>query len=332
MEMTPSQFVEAYLLQDAEEVNDLGRLVTKPSGLNAAEMNVAIADPRLGRLGIPMMADFMAPNDSIYFDAIFGAYSGQVAIRGWLVPAMADIEFIDFVPTAEAVIFDDGLGGSSLDEWQMVANIGDDKVPLSRGVSVRRYRGGFITWACDVYDTGVFRQPPPPESGVVAPELPPWPRVEWTVDRSVVDAPLSAAASAWISSSASSLDAGVSSGLSHQDLHHIVTNSATATDLGLLSRMLHPTDSIYIDPQMGEVRGQTEIGERLAASHNIFADSVREPLGPPLFNGETSVQEWQRVARRPDGAAVVIRGTSVRRFTAGWVTYAAEYFDTAPLT
>ena len=70
---------------------------------------------------------------------------------------------IDFVPTGASVTFDDGEGGSSLDEWQMVMNLGDARIPLSRGVSVRRYRKGWITWACDVYDTAAFRQPPPPD-------------------------------------------------------------------------------------------------------------------------------------------------------------------------
>ena len=35
----------------------------------------------------------------------------------------------------------------------------------------------------------------------------------------------------------------------------------------------------------------------------------------------------------PDGSRVMmLRGTSVRRFADGWLTYAADYFDTAPLS
>lgn len=330
MLVTPSQFVEQYMQQGAAAANDLDRLVSQPSGLNAAGMIAAISDPRLGRLGIPMMADFMAPQESIYFDAIFGAYYGQHAIRAWLVPAMAEIEFIDFVPTAESVIFDDGLGDSSLDEWEMVANIGADKIPLSRGVSVRRYRNGFISWACDVYDTGAFRQPPPPEVAGSAPEIPPWPRVEWVVDDTVADAPLSDAALAWIGSRASAALAD-SPGLSHQDLHHLVTNRETATDIELLGRLFHPTDSVYFDPLLGELRGQAKIRDRFERHANTFGTHRREPLGPPLFDGETSVHEWQRLSNHADGSAVTIRGTSVRRFADGWLSYAAEYFDTAPL-
>ena len=46
-----------------------------------------------------------------------------------------------------------------------------------------------------------------------------------------------------------------------------------------------------------------------------------EPVGPLLFDGTTAVQEWVQ-----EGA---VRGTSVRRFADGWLTYAADYFDTA---
>ena len=47
-----------------------------------------------------------------------------------------------------------------------------------------------------------------------------------------------------------------------------------------------------------------------------------EPVGPLLFDGATAVQEWVQGS---------LRGTSVRRFADGWVTYAVDYFDTAAL-
>ena len=198
---TPESFVDAYLAEVAASApgaaTDVSRLVLEPCGLDAAGMIAAIGDPRLGRLGIPMLADFMAPDGSIYFDAIFGAYHGQAAIRAWLVPAMAEIEFIDFVPMAGSVYFDDGEGESSLDEWQMVANMGDEKIPLSRGVSVRRHRDGWITWGCDVYDTAAFRQPPPPEMEIEAAPLPPYPLVDWPVHEGATALALSARASDW---------------------------------------------------------------------------------------------------------------------------------------
>jgi hypothetical protein len=130
------------------------------------------AEPGRQPMALQMIADFMRPEGSIYFDAIYGAMDGQLATRQWLIPTMATIDFIQFVPLAPHVLFDDGEGGTSLDEWEMVAVIGDDRMPLSKGVSVRRYRDGWITWACDVYDTGVFRVPPPPEAGVEAAPIP----------------------------------------------------------------------------------------------------------------------------------------------------------------
>jgi hypothetical protein len=59
---------------------------------------------------------------------------------------------------------------------------------------------------------------------------------------------------------------------------------------------------------------------------------LRRPLGPLLFNGEASVQEWIAMTSRSDSSTVSLRGTSVRRFVDGLVAYAADYYDTAPLT
>ena len=150
MKISVDQFVDAYVTEMAATAYDVDRIVTTPSGLDAEGMLAALTDPRMGRLGIPLMADLMAPEGSLYFDAIFGAFYGQTAIRNWLEPAMAEIEFVDFVPTSPGVLFDDGNGGTSLDEWNMGANVGDMAIPLSRGASVRRYRDGWITWACEV--------------------------------------------------------------------------------------------------------------------------------------------------------------------------------------
>ena len=338
MGITPDQFVDAYVTSMADKAMDIDRLVTEPCDLDAAGMIAALGHPRLGRLGIPFMADVMAPEGSMYFDAIFGAYYGQAAIRAWLLPAMASIEFIDFVPMAEPVLFDDGDGGTSLDEWQMVASMGETKIPLSRGVSVRRYRDGWITWACDVYDTGSMRQPPPAEAGMEAAPLPPAPRVEWTTDTTVVAAPLSKAAHQWVESRRAARardEMGLvtsPSGLSHQDLHDILNNENTGSDFQLMGDMCHPTQSVYIDPIFGELRGQTAIRGWLTDVMAKVGNLAFEPVGPVLFDGTTSVQEWKQLAVLPDGNKVMmVRGTSVRRFVGGWLVYAADYFDTALL-
>ncbi|MFN6122268.1 MAG: nuclear transport factor 2 family protein [Actinomycetes bacterium] len=295
------QFVERYVATMEGVEPDLDRLITEPSGLDAAGMLAAIGHPSLsvpGRqpIALQLIADFMAPEGSIYFDAIYGAMPGQLATRRWLVPTMASIDFIQFVPQAPHVLFDDGLGGTSLDEWQMVAVIGDERMPLSRGVSVRRYRDGWITWACDVYDTGVFRVPPPPEAGVEAAPIPDWPRTAWQPDPSVPE------------------------------------TRVRDVDWDAVAAEFHPSESVYRDPIFGEVRGRDAIRSWLADVMPKAGDVVFEPLGPLLDDGTTSVQEWQQMAVQPDGSRVFMtRGTSVRRRRDGLVVEATDYFDTASL-
>lgn len=301
MPRTSSEFVQSYVAEMSGAEPDLERLVTTPSGLDAAGMLDALADPWFTEPGrqsvaLQMMCDFMAPDGSIYFDAIYGANHGQRAIRNWLVPTMATIDFIEFVPTAAPVLFDDGEGGSSLDEWQMFANLEGERIPLSRGVSVRRYRDGWITWSCDVYDTGPFRVPPPPESGVEAAPIPDWPPTKWERDATVPE------------------------------------TSARAADWAAYAEEFHPTDSVFLDPIFGEIRGRTAIRGWMTDVMGKVGDVVFEPLGPRLDDGTTSVEEWQQMAVQPDGSRVFMtRGTSVRRQEDGVITYAADYFDTASL-
>lgn len=300
--LSSKEFVESYAAEMEGIEPDLDRRVTTPSGLDAAGMVEALADPWFtgpGRqpVALQMLCDWMAPDESIYFDAIFGDFRGQHATRNWLLPAMAGIDFIEFVPTASPALLDDGLGGTSIDEWQMFANMGDDQIPLSRGVSVRRYRGGWISWACDVYDTGPFRVPPPPEAGVEAAPIPDWPRTEW---QRVADLP---------------------------------EIRADAVDVDAITDRFHPTDCVFHDPTVGVIRGRTAIQEWLTDVIGKIGDVVFEPLGPPLDDGTTALQEWQQMAVQPDGRRVFMtRGTSVRRREDGLVTYAADYFDTASLT
>ncbi|MGA9279479.1 nuclear transport factor 2 family protein [Ilumatobacter sp.] len=303
MSRSTDEFVDSYVEGVGDGEPDLGRIVTEPSGLDAAAMLEALAHPWFTEPGrqpvaLQMMADFMAPDDSIYYDAIYGASHGQSAIRNWLIPVMATIDFIEFVPTASPCVFDDGQGGTSLDEWQMVAVFGEDRMPLSRGVSVRRYRDGWITWACDVYDTGPFRVPPAPDAevDVDAEPLPDWPRTVW-----------------------------------HRD-HDVAENAVADIDVGADADEFHETDSVYHDPIFGEIRGRAAIRDWLTDVMGKVGNIVFEPLGPELDDGTTTVQEWQQMAVQPDGRRVFMtRGTSVRRRTDGFVTYAADYFDTASL-
>lgn len=272
-----------------------------------------------------MLAAFIAPEGSIYFDAIFGAYHGQAAVRAWLVPAMAEIEFIEFVPMADSVVFDDGEGESTLDEWQMVANMGEEKIPLSRGVSVRRHSAGWITWACDVYDTAVFRQSPPPEMEIEVAPLPDCPQVDWRVREGATALALSERANDWAAGTGAPVEGSVAdrpSGLDHDEMLALLTNSATAVDLDRMASLFHPTESKYLDPLVGEFSGQASIRAGLSGAVPRLGGAGVEPVGPLLFDGTTSVQEW---IQGP------LRGTSVRRFADGWLTYAADYFDTTAI-
>lgn len=302
MGVNAEQFVESYLAAHEGHQQDLDRVVTEPTGLDAAGMLAALADPRFTEPGrqsvaLEMMSDFMAPTGSIYYDAIYGAFDGQVAVRNWLIPTMASIDFIEFVPTAPHALIDDGLGGTSVDEWQMWAVFGDDRMPLPKGVSVRRYRDGWITWACDVYDTGPFRIPPPPEAGVDAAPIPDWPRTVWRPDPNVAEV------------------------------------LASSVDFSADADQFHPTDSVYQDPIFGEIRGREAIRSWMTDIMGKAGNLAFEPLGPALDDGTTWVQEWQQMAIQPDGSRVFMtRGTSVRRRGAdGLFVHAADYFDTASL-
>ena len=282
------QFVESVV-----DVNAIDRHVIEVSGLSPVEMHQALSHARFSddrAYGIQLMADFMAPEGSRYFDAIYGSFHGQQAIRGWLVPTMASIDFIDFRPMGEVAFLDDGVGVTSVDEWQMF--MGD--IPLSKGVSVRRYRDGWITWACDVYDTAPFRVPGPDGESAPIPD-PPSPG-EWEPDRS---APVVAAKN---------------------------------VDFDADCDQFHPTDSVYIDPIFGEFRGQDVIRSWMVDIMGKVGDIEFVPVGPELNDGATYVQEWVQMAVTPGGRRVpMTRGTSVRRYRDGWTYHAADYFDTATI-
>ena len=302
-ELTPAvdDFAKRFLAGIVGHETDVDRLVDAPSGLSVPDMLSALGHPSLGRLGIQLMADFMHPTNSRYFDAIYGSFFGQKDIRGWLVPTMAQIEFIDFVPTQPPAFLDDGEGITSVDEWQMFANLaaigaGEGTVPMSKGVSVRRYRDGWITWACDVYDTGSFRTPPP-DGAETAP---------------IPDAPSPAD---W-----------------ERDPSTRVT-VCSEVDFEADCRQFHPTDSVYIDPIFGEFHGRDEITAWILDVMPRVGNIEFVPVGPELNDGSVYVQEWVQTAVTSSGARVpMTRGTSVRRYRDGSTVYAADYFDTATLT
>lgn len=299
---TPSneEFVRKFLSGfEGDPAGNVERFVDEPSGLRVEQMLAVLGHPEVaaaGRtFGVQLMADLMHPTDSLYFDSIYGAYRGQQNIRGWLVPTMSSVPFLEFVPTHEPHIFSDGSGNASVDEWKMVIDpkaIGGegDPIDVGRGVSVRRYGDGWIYWSCDVYDTGPFRTDP--NAG-----LPPVPEVAWRTDSDVAE------------------------------------SRVREVDFEADCRRFHPTDSEYHDPIFGTFRGRDEITAWLLDVMPKCGDIVFEPLGPIFDDGEVFVQEWLQKAIVPNGGRVeMTRGTSVRRYRDGFVVYAADYFDTAPLS
>ena len=268
------------------------------TGLSAAEIlemfeHPALRLPEHKHAGVSLMVDLMAENDSMYFDAIYGAMYGRENIRGWLIPMMKEIDFIEFTPTQPSAVFARSSDTWTLDEWQMFAVFGDDRIPLPKGVSVRRYVDGFITQACDVYDTASMRQPGP--DGSVA-DIPGVPVVNWVRDHSVPD-------------------------------HRIGT-----TNVDQLAAQFHPTESVYIDPVHGEFHGRDAIAAWLSNHLAGMENVVREAVGPALTNGANSVQEWQHILVQPNGERTFLtRGTSVQRSDGQFITYAADYYDAASL-
>lgn len=286
------EFVRSFV-ESLEDVSSIEREVRQSSDLTPVEMYEALSHARFSddrAYGIQLMADFMAPTGSRYFDSIYGSFFGQKSIRAWLVPTMASIDFIDFRPMGEIAFLDDGEGVTSVDEWQMF--MGD--IPLSKGVSVRRFRDGWITWACDVYDTALFRAPGP--DGETAPLPAPPSLEEWTMDPS---APVVA---------------------------------AKDVDFDADCDQFHPSESLYIDPIFGEFKGREVIRSWMVDIMGKVGDIEFVPVGPELNDGSTYLQEWVQMAVTPDGRRVpMTRGTSIRRYRDGWTVHAADYFDTATI-
>ena len=159
---------------------------------------------------------------------------------------------------------------------------------------------------------------------IEAAPLPPYPQVDWPVHEGATALALSARANDWASGAGVLVEgdavADRPSGLDHDEMLAVLTNPSTAGDVERTSTLFHPTESQYFDPIVGELSGQASIRAGLAGVSPRLGGAGVEPVGPLLFDGTTAVQEWVRGA---------VRGTSVRRFADGWLTYAADYFDTA---
>ena len=292
-------FVTAYMSERKDQEMTLDRVVNYPSGLDSEAMMGVLAHPGLDGRGLEVMADFMRPQDSMYFDAIFGANYGQKDIRGWLLPTMEEISFIEFVPQQESASFNNGA--AIIDEWKMVAKLDGIEIPLADGLSVRRFEDGWMTWVADIYDTMSSRTPPPADA--VLPEgmpepapLPDYPQMNWpTVDRGDPE-PLSDAAASWAESRVRAHSDGSApdvleqaSGLSHDELHAIHNDPVMTMNFNVVADLMHPTDSVYIDPIFGRFEGQAEIRAWMTDVMGKMGNITFQPMSEVLWNGETSV-------------------------------------------
>jgi hypothetical protein len=337
LKFTPEQdaFVAAYMAQRKGQEMNLDRLVTTPSGLGPEQMMMALAHPDLEDRGLEVMADYMRPQDSMYFDAIFGANYGQKDVRGWLLPTMAEIAFIEFVPQQDSVVFDTPAGGAMIDEWKMVAKLDGMEIPLADGISLRRFEDGWLTWVADIYDTTSSRTPPPADA--VLPEgmpeqapLPDYPEMNWpSVDPGPGPA-VTDAASSWVKTRISAQHSfqNEMSDLSHDELHAILLDPELGRNVNLLADMLHPSASVFIDPVFGRLEGQQAVRDWLVDIQPKKGELTLEPIAETWWDGNTSVQQWKQMAVLPDGSKVEMTwGASVRRFKDGWLVYCADYYD-----
>ena len=329
-------YLDAYLRERDGAPLDPDRLVDQPSGLDHRDIHSVINDRSVGERFFEVHCDLLHPTDSTYIDPVFGALHGQASIRAWLVPTMAaqdsGVGAVSFDPIFPAAFLDDGQGGTSVDEWVLMQQVGDDWIPVTRGVSVREYRDGWITYAVDHFDTTPIRigVAMAAAAGGPAMELPDWPRVptdRW--ERPASDGP-SPNVQAWL---VNRTDGTRAPGLTNRELHELLFEVDRTPEYATITAdVAHPTDGVYIDPVFGEVRGQETIRAWLTDVMPKVGNVEFEQTRPPVFDGDVSYSEWRQVAVLPDGSRVVMtRGASIRRYQDGWLVHAADYFDTAPM-
>jgi len=339
---THSPAAEAWLNKYREETRgkplDPRRFIGTPSGLSHRDIHSVINDRSLGERFFEVHCDLLEPDKSVYIDPVFGDLHGQRRIRAWLVPIMSGQgSEASFDPIFPAVFMDDGEGGTSIDEWQLMQPLDGKWTPIVRGVSVRRYRDGWIRDAVDFFDTSPIRAGLAALSaeGKRVPTLPSWPRVETKVWKLPPAAKFGPGIKTWEARRAERSSGGLiteTSGLSNRELHQLIFEGPRRADFdAMVLDLMHPTASIYVDPIFGEIRGQAAIRAWLADIMGKVGNIEFELLQKPVFDGDMSYSEWRQVAVLPNGDRVVMtRGSSIRRYKDGWIIYAADYFDTAP--
>ncbi|MEM9035676.1 MAG: nuclear transport factor 2 family protein [Actinomycetota bacterium] len=314
---TPYDWVTGFLDRAGDGL-DLDRVNERSPGLDATGAVEALGDPRLGEHAVEALTELLHPTDSMCFDAGFGAFHGQTAIRRWLMPRMGAIAD-GRVPTAPMEIFGDAETTSSVSEWQMWASVEGERVPMSRGVSIRHHREGWIVWNADVYDTSPMRRSAAGGEGTH--ELPEPPQVEWET-QPMITPERSDALEEWLERPPEERGP-----IDHADIHTVMITPGLGLDPEIVVPLFHPTDSVLREPH-AELVGAEAIARHLGARRESRMTITLESIGVPLFNGDCTAFEW--VARVPGAEPpVAVRGTSVCRYADGLVVAATDYYDNA---
>jgi hypothetical protein len=328
-------WVAAYRRERERRPLDDAVVVETPSGLSHADIHAIIVDRGLSPRFFDMLADFVRPERGVYFDALHGAHATQRGVRRFLAEVMSEAADTRFEAVFPPQLFTDAHGSVSVEEWEAFPP--GATAPALKGISIRRLSGPWIDYAADYYDTMPLRR----AAAKAGRALPEWPREAPDVWDDRPSAPLSAAARDWLARRRAVRAAGgwdvtrtveEPSGLSARDMHAIMNDRSTERDFDVICDLMHPTEALYVDPIFGTFRGQARIRGWLTDIMGKVGKATYVAQGAALLADGVSFQEWRQVAPLPGGGEIVMsRGASVRRFADGWMTYAADYFDTAPM-
>ena len=118
----------------------------------------------------------------------------------------------------------------------------------------------------------------------------------------------------------------------HQELSRLSAERNRAQDWHGYCELFHPTESVYIDPFFGELKGQDKIRTWFTSVMSEARRVVFDVLFEPTLCGDTVVVESLMKAVNSDGTATALaRFCHVERYRNGWIVYAADYYDTHPV-
>ena len=115
----------------------------------------------------------------------------------------------------------------------------------------------------------------------------------------------------------------------NQELSRLSAERIRAQDWHGHCALFHPTESVYIDPFFGELKGQDKIRTWFTSVMSEARRVAFDVLFDPTLCGDTVVVESLMKAVNSDGTATALaRFCHVERYRNGWIVYAADYYDT----